>query len=389
MIVAHLNNNFLDVVAQITWSKRMKMLKKWCVLLSFCIAGGVEAQMPPVYFDLDTACRISQQSGSVNLRNDGNIVASLSRDYCAMLIQVRTSIAAQAGLYPKFLISTENELNAYATSDSGQALIVFTVPMLKRLGQDKDAIAAIVGHEIAHLKLNHRASKTTANVLFELLGALAGAALDAKIGGTTSSVGGIGRELGNLGSQLASRAFSRSAEIEADELGVRWIISAGFDPEGAIRLHRDVIPASYSLLSTHPASGDRQERINAVVANVRSGFFGSKAGEIQTASASPRGFTSRVNNKDGLAGNASEQKGQAGVIIGIKERYKYVILSGISQAQLHVGDKVEIISSNGKRFETNIARAIDGYYSAIVSTEIETLRLGDRVNFYSSSKEGQ
>lgn len=358
----------------------MKSGRILLVFIGCILAWSARAESGVTYFDLDTNCRIAEKYGSVKLPVDGNIVATYSRGYCNFLLDIRAKIAQQAGVFPKFLITNSDEVNAFARLDGGQAVIAFTIPMLSRLGHDKDAIAAITGHEVAHLKLNHSASKSTANVLFELLGALAGAALDISLGKHGSPLYGIGSELGGLGSGLAQMAYSREAEREADALGVRWMMAAGYDPEGAIRVHRDVIQAGYSFFSSHPSSDDRLEGINKVVASLRTTTNSPIQVAVQSSSSPSAISSARV--QDSFVHTGPRPEGQVGVIVGIKARHQYIILSGTTQSELNVGERIDIVTKKGKRIPTTIARSIDGYYSAVVPAEILELSLGDRVDIH-------
>ncbi|MGB9128129.1 MAG: M48 family metallopeptidase [Thiobacillus sp.] len=362
----------------------MKACRILLVFIGCLLAWSARAQAGIEYFDLDTACRIADQHSAVRLKKvDGNIAATYSRAYCNLLLKIRSDLAQQSDIFPKFLVSSTDDVNAFSYFKNGQAVIGFTTPLLNRLGDDRDAIAAIVGHEIAHLKLNHSASKSTANVVFELLGALAGAALDIKLGKGGSSLYGIGLELGGLGSGLAQAAYSREAEREADALGVRWMMSSGYDAEGAIRVHRNVIQAGYSFLSTHPSSDDRLEGIYKVVASVRT--TNSRPTQVSMRSTATPLALQSGKNQDSFVHDGPRPEGQVGVIVGIKERHQYIIVSGTTQSELYTGDWLDIVTKDGRRIPTMISRSIDGYYSAMVPVGIRELSLGDRVDMRAGS----
>ncbi len=362
----------------------MKACRILLVFIGCLLAWSARAQAGIEYFDLDTVCRIADQHSAVKLKKtDGNIAATYSRAYCNLLLKIRSDLAQQSDIYPKFIVSSTHDVNAYSYFKNGQAVIGFTVPLLNLLGDDEDAIAAIVGHEIAHLKLNHSASKSTANAIFELLGALAGAALDIQLGKGGSSLYGIGFELGGLGSGLVKAAYSREAEREADALGVRWMMSSGYDAEGAIRVHRDVIQAGYSFLSTHPSSDDRLEGINKVVASVRT--TNSRPTQVAMRSTAAPLALQSGKNQNSFVHDDPRPEGQVGVIVGIKERHQYIIVSGTTQSELYTGDRIDIVTKDGRRIPTVISRSIDGYYSAMVPAGIRELSLGDRVDMRAGS----
>ncbi len=80
-----------------------------------------------------------------------------------------------------------------------------------------------------------------------------------------------GGMIADLGTAAVSRSYSRDHEREADRLGVEWMIAAGFDPEGALRLHERLLQlrhgGSIPFLQSHPAGAERVESIRQQIAN--------------------------------------------------------------------------------------------------------------------------
>ncbi|GAA5844634.1 hypothetical protein JCM5353_001326 [Sporobolomyces roseus] len=101
---------------------------------------------------------------------------------------------------------------------------------------DQDLLAAVIGHEIEHVKERH---------IVESLGflALSGVVFDVLRGfswAVTISFPIVGDFLSSgftfLDRQLSQRAYSRKLETEADWLGMELMAKAGYDPRAAIRL---------------------------------------------------------------------------------------------------------------------------------------------------------
>jgi hypothetical protein len=72
---------------------------------------------------------------------------------------------------------------------------------------------------------------------------------------------------------VVSSAYSRDEEREADRLGVDWMAAAGFDPEGALRLHERLLQSGgrgipIPFLQTHPAGEERIARIRQQIAGL-------------------------------------------------------------------------------------------------------------------------
>ncbi len=121
------------------------------------------------------------------------------------------------------------------------------------VAEDQDALAAVIGHEIAHVTAKHslkRARKQVRNQL--LVGAAAGA-----IGGGrgTANVLSMGAEIG------LSLPYDRKQETQADVVGLELMSKAGFDPRASLQLWKNMAEkarvAPPEFLSTHPSTDTR------------------------------------------------------------------------------------------------------------------------------------
>lgn len=109
---------------------------------------------------------------------------------------------------------------------------VYVTRQLLSLMGDESQLAFALGHEVGHIAANHAHEREeverelTWRALPEIL-------LGQMIGG------GYGNEIalrGALAAKLQSLSFSREQEYEADELGLRYMTAAGYDPVGAPQL---------------------------------------------------------------------------------------------------------------------------------------------------------
>ena len=87
------------------------------------------------------------------------------------------------------------------------------------LANNEAELAAVLGHEIAHVTARHSAERVSQGFLAQLGATILSAAVDAP---------GIGRATG-LGSELYIKSYSRGQEHQADELGIRYLHRAGYD----------------------------------------------------------------------------------------------------------------------------------------------------------------
>lgn len=225
------------------------------VLWSIC-APSVIAEGWDLYYEVD------------NLRRGGTstLTRHLSRQVLEGLVDVQYRLSQQSDITPVFLISADNTMNAYAFRERGQPIILLTIPMIKALEHDVDAVAAVIGHELAHLKLSHLFSGQMTNLVIDLLELFALKEIGSELSGTGRTVANV---IAQLSADAAKGFYSREDEYEADAAGVQYMIAAGYNPEGAIRLHQILNQSNPSFFSTHPTSNERISKIYALAGQGR------------------------------------------------------------------------------------------------------------------------
>jgi predicted Zn-dependent protease len=162
-----------------------------------------------------------------------------------------------------FRVTTLNSpvMNAFAVPGG---YLYFTRQLLG-LMNDEAELASVIGHEAGHIAARHSQERQRAGLLSQLLAV--GAAV----------VTGSG-QLGQLAGQLSQGIFlkySRDQEYEADDLGVRYLAAAGYDPRASASFlgslgaatslearaaGRNDERSAPSWARTHPLSADRVRR---------------------------------------------------------------------------------------------------------------------------------
>jgi len=134
--------------------------------------------------------------------------------------------------------------------------IVFYTGILP-VAENETAIAAIMGHEVAHALANHGQQRMSAGMV-QQLGAVAGniAIKDPKKSALFNQAYGVGSQVGVM------LPFSRSHETEADKIGLYLMAIAGYNPDEAAELWVRMKTASGGqappeILSTHPSNDSR------------------------------------------------------------------------------------------------------------------------------------
>ncbi len=140
------------------------------------------------------------------------------------------------------------------------------------VANNENALAALMGHEIAHAVARHGSERASQGVLLDI-GTMA---LEKLVLG--QSLSGDSRRLyeyfANFGVMLP---FSRSHETEADYLGLVFMHIAGYEMEEAARMWERMNKKSSNsqppeFLSTHPSNKTRIENIKRWIPEVKDKF---------------------------------------------------------------------------------------------------------------------
>lgn len=177
--------------------------------------------------------------------------------------RIVTIAAASADLPPVgqwefVLFEDDKTINAFAMS--GGKVGVYTG--LFTVAKTEDQLAAVIGHEVAHVAARHGNERLSQNLVLAALGA------GLVVGTMNESVETQAAVLGAYGAGSTVGVvlpFSRRDEAEADYIGLIYMARAGYDPRAAVEFWEsmraqkgETVP---EILSTHPADDTRIENI--------------------------------------------------------------------------------------------------------------------------------
>ena len=187
----------------------------------------------------------------------------------ALVKEVTANIAAVANItnlpYEITYVGDPEIVNAYAFP--GGHVMVFEGLWDEKEGlvQTVDELAAVIGHEIAHVNCRHSTEAMTREMLPNLI--LAGGLIYASIEDDDDLqllFGGL--MLVHDG--LIVTKYSRVDELEADRVGMAYMAKAGYDPAAAPRVWERLAGASdnqvekvLSIFSTHPRDYKRVQEL--------------------------------------------------------------------------------------------------------------------------------
>jgi len=137
--------------------------------------------------------------------------------------------------------------------------------MFDKLKLTDAEFAQIMGHEISHALANHTAERMS-RAMATTLGVVAIGAMSDRPGVAMTGAAAAAQ----LALQLPN---SRTAESEADQIGIELATRAGFDPDAAVSLWQKMGAEGGSgppeFLSTHPSPGNREAALAALAPNMR------------------------------------------------------------------------------------------------------------------------
>lgn len=150
----------------------------------------------------------------------------------------------------EIIVFDDDSFNAFAMP--GGKIGVFTG--ILDVADTPDAVAAVIGHEIAHLTQDHvmdRAKKQRRTDALVLLG---------------GAVTGMQGEVRDAATILSTLPYAREQETEADRVGLDYMARAGFDPRAALMLWKNMSSMrgrerTPEFLSTHPADDVRMDEL--------------------------------------------------------------------------------------------------------------------------------
>jgi predicted Zn-dependent protease len=193
------------------------------------------------------------------LDNDAKLKARITRITARLIAQaIKIRPETKDWDWSIKVIDDPEVVNAWCMAGGKRAIYT---GLIRQIDPTDDEIAQVMGHEIAHALAKHQAEKMSV-ALASSLGVLAAGVVSDRPGVTMAGAAVAAKvaiELPN----------SRTAEAEADRIGIELAAKAGYDPRAAITLWDKMGRLSNKsppqFLSTHPAPENRQRELARLV----------------------------------------------------------------------------------------------------------------------------
>lgn len=198
---------------------------------------------------LQTAPEMAQQHGG--LYPDKNLQAFVDAIGHKL---VTNSVAKETPYRYEFhLLADDRTINAFALP-GGQVFITYA--LFKQLNEAQ--LAGVLGHEIGHVIGRHSAERIA----------------DSNFWQTVSMGASVGADAGDIVARIGQNTLlknGRGDELESDDLGVLFMIKAGYDPEEMIKVMEILKTAAGpnrvpEFQSTHPDPENRIQKIREAIA---------------------------------------------------------------------------------------------------------------------------
>ena len=147
------------------------------------------------------------------------------------------------------VVFDDEQVNASANPDGKIAVL----NGLLKVADTPDALAAVLGHEIAHATQNHVMDRARKGARTDML---------VLLGGAVTGMRDVARDVGTIGLVLP---YAREQESDADRVGLSYMAEAGFDPRAALYLWKNMAAVNKNrppeFLSSHPSDDVRLDTI--------------------------------------------------------------------------------------------------------------------------------
>ena len=246
------------------------------------------------------------------VETDGqNTVLPADNSYTQRLGRIMARFHNIDGLCDNYKVYQSNTVNAFASGDGSVRVYSGLMDAM-----NDDELFAVIGHELGHLK--NKDVRDAYRTAYLIVAARYGiAAVNTTAGAISTGF------LGDIGQELASNAYSRKQEYEADEAAFQFCITNGVDPFAMYHALNVLIALNGNsgtqskvaqMFATHPDSQKRAARIKEMAE--AAGYKMTTPNNSNTGGTQPTGTTTKPKtvkpNQTGNTGSGDSGNSNAG-----------------------------------------------------------------------------
>ncbi len=192
----------------------------------------------------------------------GEVDAPALRQYVSAIGQRLAALSHMPELPWTFYVVDSDVVNAFAIPGGH----IFVTRGILAMFDNESELAAVLGHEIGHVTHRHGAQQMSNAAILDL-GLTVGATAAGAEGEQLRQIYNVGALGGNLVWLLPN---SRKAENQSDDVGLDYMVKAGYDPRGMVSLLEKLAREGGSarpplFLSTHPYPEDRAQTVRRLI----------------------------------------------------------------------------------------------------------------------------
>ena len=233
-----------------------------------CVTSPATGKKMLVVISREQEIAIGEQAAPQFEKEFGGRVANARLQKYVAEVGSRLAAVCEREMPYRFALLSSDVPNAFALPGGK---IYLTAGLMRRMSNERQ-LAAVLGHETGHVADLHNVRALQRQMGAALLADLVGAIVEGKGGQAAEAAAKIAAGVANL-------HYSREDEYTADELGIRYMTRAGYNPWGMVELLTTLSRLSQSepgdfgeMFQTHPLTSKRIERARSIIQAEHSEF---------------------------------------------------------------------------------------------------------------------
>lgn len=242
--------------------KKRYFLVLWIILIlaTSCAINPVTGKQELMFISEQGEIELGKETDSAVRSQYGLYDDPVLTEYVKQIGTALVPYTHRPHLTYHFAVLDSPVINAFAAPGG---YIYVTRGLLSMMNSEAE-LAVVLGHELGHVNARHSVKKLSQLMLVQI-----GFAVGSVISETFADISGVA----SVGMQLLFLKFSRDDERQADNLGIYYTRSGGYDPGKMVNFFNALqkmgdLSGKHSLpgfLSTHPLTGERIKNTQALI----------------------------------------------------------------------------------------------------------------------------